>query len=90
LFSCFPSAPSWSDKDIVVGAKDRDGTRRGAVFVMFLAPNGTVKAEQKISDTAGNFQGVLINGNYFGTSVAALGDLDGDGIQVRFLSISTR
>jgi hypothetical protein len=63
---------------------DDDGGNRGAVYILFLSPDGTVKAEQKISDTAGNFQGVLDNGDRFGSSVAALGDLNGDGIQVTF------
>jgi hypothetical protein len=69
-----------------VGApRDGDGgSTRGAVYILFLSPDGTVKAEQKISDTAGNFQGVLDNDDRFGSSVAALGDLDGDGIQVTF------
>jgi hypothetical protein len=86
LFCCFlPSTPSSSDKDIIVGApRDPGGFGRGSVYVLFLAPNGTVKAEQKISDTAGNFQGVLDRFDNFGSSVAALGDLDGDGIQVTF------
>jgi ubiquinone/menaquinone biosynthesis C-methylase UbiE len=66
--------------DVAVGAnRDDDGrTDRGAVYVLFLHKNGTVKAEQKISDTQGNFQGVLDDYDYFGVSVAALGDLDGD------------
>ena len=36
--------------------------------------------EQKISDTQGGFTGVLDNSDCFGESVAALGDLDGDGV----------
>ena len=40
----------------------------------------TVTSEQKISATAGGFGGVLDAGDYFGYSVAALGDLDGDGV----------
>jgi hypothetical protein len=61
--------------DLAVGAHGDDdgGTDRGAVFVLFLHPNSTVKAEQKISDTKGSFQGVLENGDYFGRSVAAHG-----------------
>ncbi len=39
-----------------------------------------VKTEQKISDTEGGFMGVLDDFDFFGTSVANLGDLDGDGI----------
>lgn len=67
--------------DIAVGAGfDGDGgPGRGAVWVLFLNPDGTVKAEQKISDTAGGFQGQLDNGDRF-SHVAALGDLDDDGV----------
>lgn len=41
---------------------------------------GSVRAEQKISDTEGGFGGNLDQEDFFGTSVAALGDLDGDGL----------
>ena len=44
------------------------------------ADPGTVLSHQKISDTAGNFTGVLDNGDSFAWSVANLGDLDGDGV----------
>jgi hypothetical protein len=40
---------------------------------------GWVLSHQKISDTEGNFAGILENGNEFGWSLASLGDLDGDG-----------
>ncbi|MCP5028498.1 MAG: hypothetical protein GY929_19655, partial [Actinomycetia bacterium] len=68
--------------DIAVGAHfDDDGsTNRGAVYVLFLNADGTVKAEQKISDTAGGLTAVLENDDRFGTSVAGVGDVDGDGI----------
>jgi RHS repeat-associated protein len=68
--------------DIVVGAHldDDGGTNRGAVWVLFLDTNGTVKSYQKISDTAGSFTGTLDNSDYFGRSVAAIGDVNGDGI----------
>jgi hypothetical protein len=68
--------------DIAVGA-DRDGdggARRGAVWVLFLNSDGTVKAYQKISDTEGNFIGTLDNSDYFGISTTSPGDLDGDGV----------
>jgi len=70
-------------EDIAVGAAwdDDGGVNRGAVWVLFLNTDGTVKSHQKISDTAGGFTGTLNNGDVFGFSVAALGDLDGDGIQ---------
>jgi hypothetical protein len=68
--------------DLAVGAgrDDDGGTNRGAVWILFMNSNGTVRAEQKISDTAGGFDGVLDNGDIFGINVAGLGDLDGDGI----------
>ncbi|MCH8880138.1 MAG: FG-GAP repeat protein, partial [Planctomycetes bacterium] len=56
------------------------GTSRGAVWVLFLNIDGTVKSHQKISDTQGGFTGILDDGDLFGTSVASLGDLDGDGV----------
>ena len=71
--------------DLVVGApQDRDGSRYGyypgAAWVLFLHADGTVKAHQKISATQGGFAGILYDFDYFGGSVAPLGDLDGDGI----------
>ena len=68
--------------DIVVGAYSDDdgGTTRGAVWVLFLQSDGTVKSHQKISDTEGDFTGTLHDADLFGESVANLGDLDGDGV----------
>ncbi|NIO28948.1 MAG: hypothetical protein GTO29_10415, partial [Candidatus Latescibacteria bacterium] len=68
--------------DVAVGAPGDDdgGAGRGAVWVLFLNSNGTVKGHQKISDTEGNFTGVLSNGDVFGFSVASLPDIDGDNI----------
>jgi len=68
--------------DLAVGASwdDDGGSRRGAVWVLFLNKNGTVKSHQKISDTEGGFTGILDDSDGFGVSVASLGDLDGDGV----------
>ncbi len=68
--------------DLAVGAigDDDGGSARGAVWILFLNTNGTVKTHQKISDTQGGFTGILDNIDVFGTSVASLGDLDGDGV----------
>ncbi|MCH8010394.1 MAG: VCBS repeat-containing protein [Candidatus Marinimicrobia bacterium] len=68
--------------DLAVGAfaDDDGGFNRGAVYVLFMQTDGTVKSYQKISDTAGNFTGTLDNNDNFGTSVTALGDFDGDGV----------
>ncbi|MFN3218821.1 MAG: integrin alpha [Acidimicrobiales bacterium] len=67
--------------DIAVSAaRDGDGgTNRGAVHILFLNADGTVKAEQKISSLQGGLTGPLDNGDWFGVSVAGIGDLDGDG-----------
>jgi len=68
-------------EDMAVGAIEDDdgGTNRGAVWILFLNDDGTVKSHQKVSDTAGQFGGVLQNYDNFGWSIASLGDLDGDG-----------
>lgn len=67
--------------DLAVGATEDDdgGADRGAVWFLFLNSDGTVKAERKISDTAGGFAGVLHDQDHFGVSIASLGDLDADG-----------
>lgn len=68
--------------DIAVGAPfdDDGGDNRGAVWILFLQANGKVKAHQKISDDAGSFSGKLEDNDAFGSAIATLGDLDGDGI----------
>ncbi len=48
--------------------------------MLFLNTDGTVKSHQKISSTEGGFTGILDISNHFGTSLASLGDLDGDGV----------
>jgi hypothetical protein len=68
--------------DIAAGApNDGDGgTSNGAVWVLFLNTDGTVKAEQKISALAGGFTGAIGAGSMFGGGLADIGDLDDDGI----------
>lgn len=68
--------------DLAVGAllDDDGGPDRGSVWILFLNADGTVKTQQKISDTQGGFTGTLGDGARFGTSVAALGDLNNDGV----------
>ncbi len=68
--------------DLAVGAPgDNDGgTSRGAMWVLFLNTNGTVKSHRKISDTEGGFTGILDNFDFFGETGNSLGDLDGDGV----------
>ena len=68
--------------DLAIGAPraDEGGTAQGAVWLLFLHPNGTVKSHQKISSTSGGFTGDLDDEDFFGVGVAGVGDLDGDGI----------
>jgi len=69
--------------ELAVGAmKDDDGgTDNGSVWVLFMNNDGTVASEQKISAAAGGFIGPLGSGDNFGSSAAAIGDIDGDGIK---------
>ncbi len=68
--------------DLAVGGllNDDGGNDRGAVWILFLDDDGSVKAHQKISDIQGGFTGILDNGDRFGYAVTNLGDLDGDGV----------
>lgn len=68
--------------DLVVGAAlDDDGAvNAGAVYLLLLRADGTVKQRHKISTLSGGFTGVLESPDQFGTSVAAVGDLDGNGV----------
>ncbi|MCL4691360.1 MAG: FG-GAP repeat protein [Candidatus Hydrogenedentes bacterium] len=68
--------------DVAVGTPydDDGGTDRGAVWILFLQPDGSVKAQQKISATAGNFGGALDDNDLFGSAIAPIGDRNGDGV----------
>ena len=68
--------------DLVVGAQrdDDGGTDRGAVYVLYMEADGLVASDRKISSTSGGFTGVLDNSDYFGSSVASIGDLDSNGV----------
>ena len=69
--------------DIAVGANydDDGGSNSGAVYILFLNADGTVKAQQKISDSAGGLSADIDSGDQFGRGIACLGDYDGDGVQ---------
>ncbi|MCE2498989.1 MAG: FG-GAP repeat protein, partial [Nitrosopumilaceae archaeon] len=67
--------------DIAAGAlwDDNGGTNRGSLHIMFMNSNGTIKSTVEINDSTANGP-VLSNYDYFGVSVANIGDLDGDGV----------
>ncbi|MEM7167354.1 MAG: hypothetical protein AAF581_17970 [Planctomycetota bacterium] len=66
--------------DLAVGAPGTDdgGSDHGAVWILYLSSAGTVVGQSKISSTAGSFVGPLASFDFFGSSVAALGDVDGN------------
>ncbi len=68
--------------DLVVGSilDDDGGVNRGAVWILLMRRNGSVKSAHKISQLTGGFTGQLHDIDQFGTSVAPLGDLNGDGV----------
>lgn len=68
--------------ELAIGAPNDDdgGDDRGAIHILFMNTNGTVKTQQKISSSAGDFAGPLRNDDFFGRNSAFLGDLDGDGV----------
>jgi hypothetical protein len=63
-----------------VPGDDDGGTDRGAVWVLFLDDRGRVRREQKLADGVGGFRGDLDDDDHFGSAVADIGDVNGDGI----------
>ncbi len=70
-------------EDLAVGARndDTNGTDRGAVYVLLMNSDGTIKSNQKIADNTGGFSVTLTDSDGFGNSVAPVGDLDNDGVE---------
>jgi len=68
--------------DLVVGAHadDDGGPNHGALYVLFLDPDGSVNAAQKISDTEGGFDAPLDDHENFGYAPEGIGDVDLDGV----------
>jgi len=71
--------------ELAIGAiGDDDGSsNNGAVWILFMRRDGTVKSHAKLSATAGRLQSPFVRsrgGTWFGMDVDALGDLDGNGI----------
>jgi len=68
--------------DLAVGAPGDDdgGPERGAIWILFLKPDRTVARSAKISQTSGGFVGTLADRSAFGSALARVDDLDGDGV----------
>jgi hypothetical protein len=67
------------DKTIAVGmyGSDDGGTDKGAIYILFLYENNTVKSFIKINDT--DLPTKFMDGDYFGSSLEYLGDYNSDG-----------
>jgi hypothetical protein len=68
--------------DLAVGAQadDGGGVDRGAVWILFLSADGKVHQSKRISPGSCGFAARLDDSDLFGSSLALLGDLDGDGV----------
>ena len=62
--------------DAIVGAR-RDGGDSGAIYILLLDSQGNITSQTRIADTPGVLD--LGGSGLFGSSIAALGDYDGDG-----------
>lgn len=69
--------------DLAVGSYQDDdgGYDKGAIYILFMNADGTVKNTQKISSIFGNFTGSLYSQELFGVSVKSAGDIDNDGTE---------
>jgi len=68
--------------ELAVGAEgdDTDGNLRGAVYILYMNTNGSLDSTVKIDDSTTNGP-VLADGSEFGWAVAAIGDVNGDGVE---------
>lgn len=76
--------PDWNGDglpELLVGARGDDEVVRdaGAAWMLSLAADGTVRQARKITAGREGFDGTLDRWDRFGTGLASLGDLDGDG-----------
>ncbi len=62
------------------GLDREESTNQGAVYVLLLNSNGTIKTCQRIGDRAGGLDVRLDDGTRWGESLCALGDFDGNGL----------
>jgi hypothetical protein len=69
-------------EDMAVGAPwdDDGGNDYGAVYILFMNRDRSVKSQQKISATQGGFTGTMSPGDRFGEDIASLSDFDNDGV----------
>lgn len=68
--------------DLAVGAHGDDtrGSYSGAVYILRMNANGTVKTHTKVTSSGGGSLPIAAASEFLGRSIAALGDFDGDGV----------
>jgi len=64
----------------VDGISREEGSKKGAVYVLLLNANGTIKTCQRLSSQAGGFDYAIPDGARWGESMCAMGDHDGNGV----------
>ena len=66
---------------VLVDDEEYSGDDVGAVYILIMQTNGNVLSHQKVSNTHGEFAGVLDQSDSLGKSSASVGDdLHGDGV----------
>ena len=70
--------------DLAVGTYQADcvdctGVDSGAVYIMYMGTDGSVKSTVEINDSTANGP-AIIAGDHFGASIANIGDLNNDGV----------
>lgn len=68
--------------ELAVGGPEADDVDpdSGSVWILFLDASGSLRTCQRISEGAGNLGFDLLPAARFGSAIAGLGDVDGDGI----------
>ena len=68
--------------DIAITAYQDDdgGLDKGAIWIVFLNEDGSIKSYAKISDTQGSFDAILDEEDHLGAEMDAIGDINNDGI----------
>jgi len=68
--------------DLAVGAPGYSGNllNQGAIWILFMKTDGTVKSQQLITEGEGGFGGRIDRVAFFGGAIGNIGDLDNDGV----------
>ncbi len=68
-------------EDLVLGLPELAPNKEGGVMIVFPYRDGSIKSTQLINSSTGDLSGSLGTFAFFGSAVAALGDLDSDGVE---------